>query len=384
VVAAVAYVDPGNVATNVTAGARFGTLLLWVVVAASSVGMLIQYLSAKLGLATGRSLPELCRERMPRAVRTGMWLQAELIVIMTDLAEVVGGALALQMLFGIPLLTGAGVMVVAAFVILALHIRGRAAFRPVVYACLAVVAAGFGYQATRSGLSAGEIGAGFQPRLDGGDSAYLAAGIVGATVMPHIVYLHSDMTKKVAGLSRYTVVQLIKAARWEVFGAMLLAAIVNVSIMLAATVLSPTDADSLGTAHLGFIRNTGALTGWVFGSALLASSLASTCVGVYSGQMIMQGFLKRRISLWVRRCLSVLPALIVLALGLNATDALVLSQVFLSFGIPFALAPLIYFTSAGRIMGASRNSRTTIVVATAILACVIALNVFLLGTLAVS
>jgi manganese transport protein len=376
----VAYIDPGNVATNVTAGARYGTLLLWVVVAASTVGMLVQYLSAKLGLVTGQSLAELCRERMPATARTGMWLQAELVVIMTDLAEVVGGALALRMLFGLALPAGAVLMVLAAFAILALRVRGQAVFRPVVYACLVVVAAGFGWQAVRSGLPPARIGAGFRPQLHGVDSAYLAAGIVGATVMPHIVYLHSDLTKQVAGLSRYSVRRLIRFSRYEVIGAMLLAAIVNVAIMLAATVLTQPQADSLIAAHTGFIADTGKLSGWVFGSALLASSLASTCVGVYSGQTIMQGFLRRRISLWVRRGLSVLPALVVLGLGLDATGALVLSQVVLSFGIPFALAPLIWFTSSGATMGAARNHRATVTVAVLVLGAVIALNGFLLWT----
>jgi manganese transport protein len=380
-IAAVAYIDPGNVATNVTAGARYGTLLLWVVVAASTVGMLVQYLSAKLGLAAGRSLPELCRERMPPAARTGMWLQAELVVIMTDLAEVVGGALALRMMFGLPLPSGAVLMVAAAFGVLALRVRGQAAFRPVVYVCLAVVAAGFVSLAARSGLTAGHVGAGFRPALDGIDSAYLSAGIVGATVMPHIVYLHSDLTKQLAAESRYSVRQLIRNSGWEVIGAMLLAAVVNVAIMLAATVLTPAQATSLITAHTGFTLDAGVLSGWVFGSALLASSLASTCVGVYSGQTIMQGFLKRRISLWARRGLSVLPALVVLGFGLDATGALVLSQVVLSFGIPFALAPLIWFTSDRITMGPERNHRGTIAVAMLVLGCVIGLNGFLLWTL---
>ncbi|GLY17638.1 divalent metal cation transporter MntH [Kineosporia sp. NBRC 101677] len=378
-VAAVAYIDPGNFATNVSAGAQYGTMLVWVVVGASAVGMLVQYLSAKLGLVTGRSLPEQCKRHLSRPARIGLWLQAELVVVMTDLAEIVGGAIALNLLFGVPLLPGALIMVVAAFVILALHIRGRDAFRPVVYVCFAVVAAGFLYQAFLADLGGAELASGFQPRLEGTDSAYLAAGIVGATVMPHVVYLHSHLTKGEALISRRSMPRLIRITRREIVGAMLLAATVNISIMLAATVLAPTD--TLEGAHAGFADLTGELSSWVFASALLASSLASTCVGVYSGQTIMAGFLHRSVSLRVRRAISVLPSLVILAVGVDPTAALVLSQVVLSFGIPFALAPLIWFTSRRAVMGESRNRMSTVVVATIVLGAVVALNVFLLGTL---
>ncbi|GAB6901813.1 Nramp family divalent metal transporter [Kineosporia succinea] len=378
-VAAVAYIDPGNFATNVSAGAQYGTLLVWVVVAASAVGMLVQYLSAKLGLVTGQSLPEQCKQHLSRPARIAMWLQAELVVIMTDLAEVVGGAIALNLLFGLPLLPGAAIMVVAAFAILTLHVRGRDAFRPVVYVCFAVVAAGFAYQALRAPLGGADLAAGFRPRLEGTESAYLAAGIVGATVMPHVVYLHSHLTKGEALISGRAVPRLIRITRREIVGAMLLAAAVNISIMLAATVLAPTD--TLEGAHAGFTAVTGAFSGWVFASALLASSLASTCVGVYSGQTIMSGFLHRSVSIWVRRCVSVLPALVVLAIGVDPTAALVLSQVVLSFGIPFALAPLVWFTSRRAVMGDARNHPVTVAVAGVVLGAVVSLNVFLLVTL---
>lgn len=378
-VAAVAYIDPGNFATNVSAGAQYGTMLVWVVVAASAVGMLVQYLSAKLGLATGRSLPEQCKRHMPFGARIGMWLQAELVVIMTDLAEVVGGAIALNLLFGVPLVLGAVIMVVAAFAILALHVKGRDAFRPVVYVCFAVVGAGFLYQAYLAKLGVSEFAQGFQPRLDGTDSAYLAAGIVGATVMPHVVYLHSHLTKGEALISRRAMPKLIQRTRREIIGAMILAAAVNISIMLAATILAPTD--TLEGAHSGFAAMTGVFSSWVFATALLASSLASTCVGVYSGQTIMSGFLHRSVSIWARRCISVLPALVILVIGVDPTAALVLSQVVLSFGIPFALAPLVWFTSRRAIMGDARNRPVTIVATVVVLGAVISLNVFLLATL---
>jgi len=379
-VAAVAYIDPGNFATNVAAGAQYGTLLVWVVVTASAVGMLVQYLSAKLGLVTGSSLAEQCRERMPTGPRVAMWLQAEIVVVMTDLAEVVGGAIALNLLFGLPLPAGAAVMVVTAFAVLSAHVRGRDIFRPVVYLCFALVAAGFAFQAVRSGLTGGEFAAGLRPRLDGAESAYLAAGVVGATVMPHVVYLHSDLTKRERTLSHRALPRLIRTARREIVAAMLLAAAVNIAIMLAATVLGPAQADSIEAAHAGFAAITGVFSGWVFAAALLASSLASTCVGVYSGQTIMAGFLRRSVSLRVRRAISVLPALVVLLLGVDPTQALVLSQVVLSFGIPFALVPLVWFTSRSVVMGACRNHPLTVVVATVVLSAVLSLNVFLLAT----
>ncbi len=379
-VAAVAYIDPGNFATNVTAGARHGTMLLWVIVLASAIGMLVQYLSAKLGLVTGRSLPELCRESMPGPWRIAMWLQAELVVVMTDLAEIVGGSIALQMLFGLPLFAGALVMVATVSVILALSVRGQDAFRPVVYVSIALIALGFAYQATLAHLSPAAVGAGLVPRLDGADSAYLAAGIVGATVMPHVVYLHSGLTTGISRGSRRSLADLVRITRAQIIAAMLLAATVNASILLAATALPGSAAESLQSAQHGFVVRTGAAAGLVFALALLASSVASTCVGVYSGQMIMQGFLRRQVSVWLRRAVSVIPALVVLAIGVNATDALVLSQVFLSFGIPFALVPLVIFTSRRALMGAAVNSPVTIGVAGLILGFVIILNAYLLWT----
>ncbi len=269
-------------------------------------------------------------------------------------------------------------MVVAAFVILALHIRGRDAFRPVVYVCFAVVAAGFLYQAFLADLGGAELASGFQPRLEGTDSAYLAAGIVGATVMPHVVYLHSHLTKGEALISRRSMPRLIRITRREIVGAMLLAATVNISIMLAATVLAPTDTLEAPTPDSPTSPANSA-AGCSPRPARLQPGLDLR--GVYSGQTIMAGFLHRSVSLRVRRAISVLPSLVILAIGVDPTAALVLSQVVLSFGIPFALAPLIWFTSRRAVMGESRNRMSTVVVATIVLGAVVALNVFLLGTL---
>ncbi|GAA3613609.1 Nramp family divalent metal transporter [Kineosporia mesophila] len=380
-IAAVAYIDPGNFATNVTAGARFGPMLVWVVVAASAVGLLVQYLASKLGLVTGRSLPEHCRERMPSWARVGMWLQAELVVIMTDLAEVVGGAIALHLLFGVPMLAGATAMVLTSLAVLGLKVNGYSLFRPVVYAGLATVAAAFGYQVLHADLGAGELASGLIPRLQGIDSAYLAAGVVGATVMPHVVYLHSDMTKTELAVSGRAVPELLRRSRREISAAMLVAASINVCIMLAATTLGAQQAGSLADAHAGFASVMGAAAGWAFALALLASSLASTCVGVYSGQAIMAGFLRRHVSAWLLRCVSAVPALAVLAAGVDPTAALVLSQVALSFGIPLALAPLLWLTSSSTVMGSAANTSLTVGAIGTVLGLVIGLNVFLTGSL---
>ncbi|MCW2676939.1 MAG: mntH [Modestobacter sp.] len=376
--AAVAYVDPGNVATNLAAGSRFGTALLWVVVTASAVGILVQYLSCKLGLVSGLNLAEHCREVMPTPVRVAMWLQAEIVVVMTDLAEIVGGAIALHLLVGLPLGACEVVMVLAACVVLGGTVRGHGLFRPVVFASLGVVAVGFVYPALVSGVSAADIGAGLVPRVAGADSAYLAAGIVGATVMPHVVYLHSGLTTGVRSATGRGMRRLLQVSRAEVLLAMLLAGAVNSAVMLAATALTPAEGAGIEATHRAFGASLGTAVATLFAVALLASSFASTCVGVYSGQMIMQGFLDRSVSIWLRRAVSLLPALAVLLAGMDPTDALVLSQVVLSFGLPFALGPLIWFTARRAPMGEDRNATVTTAVAVVVLAAVVALNAFVL------
>jgi manganese transport protein len=382
-IAAVAYIDPGNVATNITAGAKYGYLLLWVVVLANVMAMLIQYLSAKLGIATGRNLPEMCRERYPRPVRLGLWIQAELVIIMTDLAEIVGGAVALNLLFGLPLVAGGVLTGLGLLLILSLRVRGRDGFPAVVIGLLGVVFLAFLYQALRLPVSHDGFLAGLRPHFAGGESVLLAAGIVGATVMPHAIYLHSALTQDLpADRRQRSRRDALRATRWDVVVAMTMAGVVNIAIIVAGTALPVGSGDSLELAHAAFSVSSGQLTGVVFGVALLASGLASSCVGVYSGQIVMQGFIRRRLPLWLRRGVSMAPPLVLLGAGMDPTLALVLSQVALSFGIPFALVPLVLLTSRGDVMGAMVNRRATVMLAVTATALILSLNVYLLGVVA--
>jgi manganese transport protein len=380
-IAAVAYIDPGNVATNITAGAKYGYLLLWVVVLANAMAMLIQYLSAKLGIATGRNLPEMCRERYPRPVRLGLWVQAELVVIMTDLAEIVGGAVALNLLFGLPLVVGGVLTGLGLLVILALRVGGREAFPAVTIGLLLTVFLAFLYLALSLPVARDGFTAGLVPGFGGSESVLLAAGIVGATVMPHAIYLHSALTQRLPDQRVHrTRRNALRSTRWDVVVAMSLAGVVNISIMVAGTALPLGAGESLEGAHQWFGAVTGTSAGMVFGIGLLASGFASSCVGVYTGQIVMQGFIRRRIPMWLRRTVSMAPPLLLLALGIDPTLALVLSQVALSFGIPFALIPLVLLTSRVDVMGSMVNRRRTILFAGAASALILALNVYLLGT----
>lgn len=381
-VAAVAYVDPGNFATNVKSGTRFGFLLLWVVLVANVVAMLLQYLSAKLGVATGRSLPELCRDHYRRPVVWGLWLQAEAVVIMTDLAEFIGGAVALALLFGLPLLQGGIVIAVASFLVLAGRTVRQRRFEAAITALLAVVAGGFLYQTLQAKVPLSEVAAGFVPRFDGAASLLIAAGVVGATVMPHAIYLHSALTQERFGpghgVQRGT---LLRAQRMDIVLAMGVAGLVNMAMLVAAAaMLHGTAAEpTLAGAHAQFAESAGPLTALLFVIALLASGLASSSVGVYAGQVVMQGFLRRRIPLYVRRCLAVVPALAVLAFGVDPTQALVFSQVALSFGIPFALIPLVLLTRRPDVMGHWVNRKVTTTAAAITSLVIIALNAVLVA-----
>ena len=379
-VAAVAYVDPGNFATNVTGGAKFGYLLLWVVLAANLMAMLIQYLSAKVGIATGRNLPELCRERFPRPVSVGLWIQAELIAMATDLAEFMGAAIALNLLFGVPLFA-AGLMTGAvAFGILALQTRGYRRFETAIAGLLGVILLGFVYEMAHTGGDLGGIGRGFVPSFSGTESVLLATGILGATVMPHVIYLHSALTQnRVPTRDVRERREVLRFERLDVGIAMSVAGLVNMSMLIvAATLFRGTGIDSLAGAHSGLDARLGAAAAAVFGIALLASGLSSSSVGTYAGQVVMQGFIRRRLPLALRRAVTMAPALGVLAAGLDPTKSLVISQVVLSFGIPFALVPLVALTRRREVMGELVNTRGTSVVATAVAALIIALNLFLL------
>lgn len=382
-VAAIAYVDPGNFATNITAGARYGYLLVWVIVAANLIAMLVQYLSAKIGIASERNLPELCRDTMPRPVSFGLWVQAEAIAVATDLAEFVGAAIALNLLFGVPLFTAGLMTAVVAFAILALQSRGYRRFELAIAAMLGLVLLGFLYDFVQIGVDASGFAAGLIPTFSGTDSVLLAVGILGATVRPHVVYLHSALTQsRVEARDESEKRELLRFGRADVMIAMGLAGVINMAMLVVAAGLffntGRTGIDSIEGAHAGLETLVGGGAALAFAVALLSSGLSSSSVGTYSGQVVMQGFIRRRIPLFLRRGLTMLPALVVLALGLDPTSTLVISQVVLSFGIPFALVPVILLTRRRDLMGGLVNRRATTAVASLVAGVIIALNGLLL------
>jgi len=381
-VAAVAYVDPGNFATNLQGGARYGYLLLWVVLVANLMAMLVQYLSAKLGVVTDRDLPELCRERFPRAVSWGLWAQAEVMAMSTDIAEFLGAALGLNLLFGVPLFPAGLITGAIAFAILELQTRGYRRFELAISALLGIIFLGFLYEALHIGPSASASLGGLLPGLDGASSLYLAVGIVGATVMPHVIYLHSALTNgRVPCRNDAERRRVLRFERLDVIVALGLAGIINMAMLAVAAKLFHTPSlaglHTIGAAHEQLGQLVGGGAALAFAVALLASGASSSSVGTYAGQVVMAGFIKVKIPLLVRRAVTMLPALAVLAAGLNPTDALVLSQVVLAFGIPFALVPLVMLTSRGEVMGEHVNRRATTAAAIAIAAAITALNVFL-------
>jgi manganese transport protein len=382
-VACIAYVDPGNFATNIAGGAKYGYLLLWVLLSANLMAMLIQNLSAKIGLATGRNLPELCRDHFPRTVSWGLWVQAELIAMATDLAEFVGAAIALNLLFGVPLFSAGLITAVAAFGILALQGMGYRRFEAVIAGLLGIIILGFLYDTLSIGFDGGEAAKGFIPGFAGTDSILLATGILGATVMPHVIYLHSALTQnRIPAKDDAERRRLLRFQRIDVSLAMGIAGLVNMSMLVIAASLfhghGLLGLDSIEDAHKEFGRLVGGGAALAFAGALLASGLASSSVGTYAGQVVMQGFIARTIPLALRRLVTMTPALIILALGLNPSRSLVISQVVLSFGIPFALVPLVLLTRRRDIMGALVNRKVTTIAAAIVAAMIIALNAFLL------
>ena len=382
-VAAIAYVDPGNFATNVQGGARYGYLLLWVVLAANAMAMLIQYLSAKLGIVTDRNLPELCRERYPRTIAWGLWVQAELMAMSTDIAEFLGAALGLNLLFHVPLLI-AGVMTgFVAFAILELQRHGFRRFELAISALLGIIFLGFLYETLKIGPSASGSLHGLLPGLQGGNSLYLAVGIIGATVMPHAIYLHSALTQgRTPVRDDAERGRVLRFERTDVIVALGVAGLVNMAMLAVAAKLfhasGHTSVTTIQQAHSGFADLVGGTAALAFAVALLASGASSSSVGTYAGQVVMAGFINLRVPLLLRRLVTMMPAIVVLALGVSPTSALVLSQVVLSFGIPFALIPLVHLTSRRDLMGAHVNRRTTTWISVAIAALISALNVFLL------
>jgi manganese transport protein len=383
-VAAVAYVDPGNVAANLTAGAQYGYLLVWVLVAANLMAVLVQYLSAKLGLVTGSSLPELIGRRLPRGRRLAYWVQAELVAAATDLAEVLGGAIALHILFGIPLLAGGLIVGAVSMLLLAIQSRhGQRPFEFVVVGLLVIITIGFVSGLFFGAVSWSEAAAGIVPRFEGTQTVLLAASMLGATVMPHAIYAHSSLVRDRHGRPppRAALPRLLVATRWDVVLSLLVAGSVNIAMLLlaASSLAGVPGTDSIEGAHAAITAALGPVIGVAFGIGLLASGLASTSVGCYAGSTIMAGLLHRHIPQTTRRAITLIPALVIIAAGVEPTWALVLSQVVLSIGIPFALIPLVALSSNRTLMGAFTNRAPLQAAAWVVVALIVALNVALIG-----
>ncbi len=384
-IAAVAYVDPGNFATNMAGGSQFGYMLLWVVLAANLMAMLIQSMSAKLGIATGQSLPEVCRDHFSRPVTYFLWAQAELIAMATDLAEFVGAALGLNLVFGIPLFIAGLLTGVIAFAILGLQAWGFRRLEATIAGLVGLIVIAFGLEVLRADPSwISVLGGTVVPRLDGNASILLAVGILGATVMPHVIYLHSALTqKRIVGANPSAKLKIFKFELVDVMIAMGIAGIINMAMLtMAASVFHARGLVNVGTdlgqVFAGLDRYLGAHSGVVFGIALLASGVSSASVGTLAGQVVMQGFIRRQISIFLRRAITMVPAMIVIGVHFDPSRALVLSQVFLSFGIPFALVPLIMFCRDPKLMGNLVNHRATSWAAYVVAAVIIGLNGFLL------
>ncbi|MFN2220750.1 MAG: Nramp family divalent metal transporter [Anaerolineae bacterium] len=383
-IASVAYVDPGNFATNIQGGAQFGYVLLWVIMASNLMAMLIQALSAKLGIATGLNLAEHCRAHFPQPVVWGMWLLMEIVAIATDLAEFLGAALGFNLLFGIPLWLAGILTAVATFLILGLERYGFRPLEAVISVLVGVIAASYLIETVLDKPDWGQLlYHAVVPQFAGPESVLLATGILGATVMPHVIFLHSSLTQ-----GRVVVrepVQLRRLFRYEVADvviAMGVAGLINAAmlIMAAATFhrAGMHDVGTIEEAHRTLEPLLGSAASWIFAISLLASGLSSSSVGTMSGQIIMQGFLRRQIPVWIRRLVTMVPSLIVIGIGLDPTRTLVISQVVLSFGLPFAIIPLIWFTSRGNLMGVLVNRRRTTAAVSVIAALIVALNLYLL------
>ncbi len=383
-IASIAYVDPGNFATNIQAGAEFGYLLVWVIVASNLMAMLIQTLSAKLGIATGKNLAEVCRERFGKRKVWGMWGVAELVAMATDLAEFLGAALGFNLLLGIPLFPAAILTAIATFLTLGLQRYGFRPLEAVISVMVGIIAVCYIVEIFIGNPDWGAVGGSIaSPKFDGTESVLLATGILGATVMPHVIYLHSALTQdRIVTREPALLKRLVRFEIIDVVIAMGLAGFVNAAmlIMAASTFHSTgnTGIDSIEDAHKTLEPLLGSAASTIFALSLVVSGLSSSTVGTLAGQTIMQGFLQRTIPLWIRRSVTMIPALAVIAIGLDPTRTLVVSQVVLSFGIPFALIPLVMFTRDRGLMGALVNRRFTTLVAVGVASIIVALNGFLL------
>ena len=381
-VASVAYVDPGNVAANLTSGARYGYRLIWVLVVANTIAMMVQYLSAKLGLVSGASLADLLGQRMRRGPRLAYFIQAEIVAIATDLAEVIGGAIALQILFNLPLVLGGVIVGTVSMVLLGIQSwRGEKSFEHIVMGLLVIITVGFVAGLFVSDVDWGQAAEGLIPGFEGPGSILLAASMLGATVMPHAIYVHSSLALDRHGLvGDADLPTVLRSTRWEVLASMLVAGTVNIAMLVlaAASLTGMGDqTDSIEGAHAVIEAQLGPVVGVLFAVGLLASGLASTSVGAYAGATIMQGLLKVKVRVITMRAITLVPAIVILAIGVNPTWALVLSQVVLSFGIPFALIPLVWY-SGNKIMGRFANKGVLKVVSWLAVLLIIALNLLLI------
>ncbi|MFD0771349.1 Nramp family divalent metal transporter [Bacillus sp. CGMCC 1.60114] len=382
-IASVAYIDPGNFATNIAAGSQYGYLLLWVILVSNLMAVLIQSLSAKLGIATGKNLPEVAREHFPKPVSIGLWIQGELVIMATDLAEFIGAALGLYLLFGIPLLPAALITAVGSFIILEFQRRGFRPLEAVITGMVFIVVIAFGVQVFYAKPELSPLLSGlFVPKFQGVNSILLAAGILGATVMPHAIYLHSALTqRRVVGTTDEQRKKIFRFEFIDIVIAMVIAGAINASMLIVAAALffkNGLHVEDLDVAFHGFEHLVGPISATLFGIGLLTAGLSSSSVGTMSGDIIMQGFIRMHIPLYLRRFITMIPPLVIISLGVNPTHALVMSQVVLSFGIAFALIPLIVFTSKKSIMGGLVNHRLTTAIAWLIAVLIIALNIFLL------
>jgi manganese transport protein len=385
IVASVAYLDPGNFATNLEGGATFGYLLVWVVVASNLMAMLIQMLSAKLGIATGRNLAELCREHYPRWLVWTMWVLMELVAMATDLAEFLGAALGFYLLFGMPLWIAGLVTALVTFLIMGLERFGFRPLEAVIAVLVGVIAACYVVELGLAGPIWRDVAYhAIRPAFRGPESVLLATGILGATVMPHVIFLHSALTQgRIATRSDEQLKRLFRFQLVDVGLAMSIAGLVNAAMLIMAARTfhdrGLLDVDAIEKAYMTLEPILGAAASKVFALSLLAAGLSSSAVGTMSGQVIMQGFLSFHIPVWLRRIVTMTPALVVIIIGLDPTRTLVLSQVVLSFGLPFALVPLVLFTRRRDLMGVLTNRRATTLAACVVTGLIIALNVYLLG-----
>ncbi|HWI48671.1 MAG TPA: Nramp family divalent metal transporter [Rummeliibacillus sp.] len=386
-IAAVAYIDPGNFATNITAGSQYGYLLLWVIAFSNLMAVLIQSLSAKLGIATGKNLPEVARENFSKKTSILLWIQAELVIMATDLAEFIGAALGMYLLFDIPMLPAALITAVGSFAILELQRRGVRAFEAGISAMVMMVVLAFALQTFLAHPDAGAIATGFIPHFDGVNSVLLATGILGATVMPHAIYLHSSLTQyRVVGQNDEEKRKIFKFEFIDIVIAMIFAGAINMSMLIIAAAVFHSkgmNVEDLDVAFHSLGEMIGPMASISFGLGLLIAGLASSSVGTLAGDVVMQGYIRKHIPIYLRRAITMIPPLLIIAFGANATKALVWSQVILSFGIAFALIPLIMFTSNKKIMGGLVNHKLTTILGWIVAAIVVFLNIYLLYQTAV-